>query len=283
MKKLFFIFFVISFFCNVYPSSIFTLKTVYEKMSKVEYIFMPKRLLIVDTEHIPISLFKKQCYLDELRNLPQYHKQVIDSEFARTLLNHSLEFLTILSLNESIQFEMNKSIDTLIPEYIELLISEEEATIDKTLILDFISILKQIQIYASKELQEDIQKIISWAPKTEGLLLSDAIQLFETTELEKDYEKSPEKFDLFQNFPNPFNSSTKIAFSLATKCHINISIYNLLSERVTVLLDDYYCSGQYEIIWNGLDLNGLPVPSGQYVVKLATPAFSKIQKMILIR
>lgn len=86
-------------------------------------------------------------------------------------------------------------------------------------------------------------------------------------------------FDLKQNFPNPFNSKTKIVFRIPETQKINLKVYNQLGSEVKSLItDEIYKSGDHEIIFNAGDL-----PSGIYFYKIQTEKFSKTKKMILLK
>jgi choice-of-anchor B domain-containing protein len=69
--------------------------------------------------------------------------------------------------------------------------------------------------------------------------------------------------DLKQNYPNPFNPSTKIKYTIPEKGFVNLSVYNLLGEKVTELVNGTLDEGEYETVFNG---DGLT--SGIYIAKL---------------
>jgi hypothetical protein len=93
----------------------------------------------------------------------------------------------------------------------------------------------------------------------------------------------PEKFELLQNFPNPFNPETTIAFNLPETGHVRLLIYNSLGEVIKTLIDEQKTGGYHQVNWNGTDDNGLAVASGVYMYKIAAASFSTIKKAILIR
>jgi len=73
---------------------------------------------------------------------------------------------------------------------------------------------------------------------------------------------------LLGNYPNPFNPSTNIRFSLPEKAKVKITIYNVKGQKVIELTDKRYNSGAHSIIWNGKDDNYKQVSSGVYLYKL---------------
>jgi hypothetical protein len=76
--------------------------------------------------------------------------------------------------------------------------------------------------------------------------------------------KISDKFLLFQNYPNPFNPQTKIRFSLKQAGYVNMTIYNILGEKVSVLVDGVKESGTYEVLWDSKNSNGKYLSSGMY-------------------
>ena len=94
------------------------------------------------------------------------------------------------------------------------------------------------------------------------------------------YESSlqPEGFELGQNFPNPFNPTTTIPFTLSSSGHTSLQIYNILGERVVTLLDQYIEMGRYSVKW---DVGTLA--SGVYYYRLKTELSVKQKKLILLR
>jgi hypothetical protein len=87
-----------------------------------------------------------------------------------------------------------------------------------------------------------------------------------------------QKFELNQNYPNPFNPVTTIQFSLPQSGNVKLSVYNLLGEQVTELVDEFKESGVHAINFNASELN-----SGLYIYKLETNGFVQSKKMTLIK
>ena len=94
-------------------------------------------------------------------------------------------------------------------------------------------------------------------------------------------------FRLFGNYPNPFNSSTLIRYSLPTPGNgtlpVRVSIYNVLGQKVKTLVDARQAGGLYTVHWNGTDETGHPVPSGVYFYRIEAGRFSNSQKLLLMR
>lgn len=95
-------------------------------------------------------------------------------------------------------------------------------------------------------------------------------------------EMGTKVFRLYTNYPNPFNSETIIAYDLAEKNRVVLTIHDLLGREVVRLIDEEQDKGHYEIRWDGRTLKGQAV-SGVYFYRLRTGSFEKVRKMILLR
>ena len=90
-------------------------------------------------------------------------------------------------------------------------------------------------------------------------------------------------FNLYQNFPNPFNPSTKIKFSVPQEGLVTVKIYNMLGQEIVTLFADNASAGVHTLNWNGKDANGIDVSSGSYIYKMTAGNFIQSNKMILIK
>jgi hypothetical protein len=94
----------------------------------------------------------------------------------------------------------------------------------------------------------------------------------------------PKDFELGQNYPNPFNSSTVIEFALPVRAKVNISIFNVLGQRVKTVVDDEYEAGRYMADWDGTSENGQAVASGMYFYKIeADNKYSNTKKLMILK
>ncbi|MCP4634767.1 MAG: T9SS type A sorting domain-containing protein [candidate division Zixibacteria bacterium] len=91
----------------------------------------------------------------------------------------------------------------------------------------------------------------------------------------------PEEFELFNTFPNPFNSTTNITYNLYVPADVKIDIYNIKGQKVASILDDYQSAGTRYYTWSGTSDDGQPVGSGIYFCRLQVGDNMKIQKMVL--
>ena len=85
-------------------------------------------------------------------------------------------------------------------------------------------------------------------------------------------------FELQQNYPNPFNPSTNIQFALPQSSLVTLEVFNLLGERVGVLVSEELDAGTYNYNWDATNLT-----SGIYFYKLQSGSFIETKKMILLR
>ena len=92
----------------------------------------------------------------------------------------------------------------------------------------------------------------------------------------------PQRFELFQNFPNPFNPSTTIPYRLPAPGHVRLEVFNLLGQRVTTLVDEEQPAGMHTAAWNGTDSAGRPVAAGVYLYRLRGGATSGTRRMVLL-
>ncbi len=94
----------------------------------------------------------------------------------------------------------------------------------------------------------------------------------------------PETFELSQNFPNPFNPSTEIKFTVGKDELISLNIYDIQGRLVSSLIDNYfYSAGSYKMNWDGKNQYGTQVPSGMYLYKLESSNQIVTRKMVLMK
>ena len=89
---------------------------------------------------------------------------------------------------------------------------------------------------------------------------------------------TPVKFELSQNYPNPFNPSTKISFSIPQNSEVTLTIFNVLGQEVTKLVNGFMEAGNHTIDFNAAGFN-----SGIYFYKLEAGNFSEVRKMTLLK
>jgi hypothetical protein len=93
-----------------------------------------------------------------------------------------------------------------------------------------------------------------------------------------DTPTKPEVYSLSQNYPNPFNPTTEISFNLAQNSHVTLTVYNILGQAVTTLIDGDRQKGPNSVTWNaGENATGI------YFYKLTAGDFTQTRKMMLLK
>jgi hypothetical protein len=125
--------------------------------------------------------------------------------------------------------------------------------------------------------------------KGNGTITADAIRIIYAGQISdvRDEKFLVEDFRILSNYPNPFNTSTKISFYILTDAHnpyrkenIKLTIYDILGEEITCLVDELFSTGNYEVEFNA-DKFGLS--SGVYFAKLSFKGKSQIIKMVYVK
>ncbi len=93
----------------------------------------------------------------------------------------------------------------------------------------------------------------------------------------------PYKFGLSQNYPNPFNAQTTIQFSLSGPGEIDLSVFDLLGRKISVVESGMLNAGAHSIIWDGTNGKGKVVASGIYFYRLESPEGTKTMRMLLLK
>ena len=102
-------------------------------------------------------------------------------------------------------------------------------------------------------------------------------------EIDVSSETLPNRFGLKQNYPNPFNPTTEIAFTLDQTADVNLSIYNMLGQKVRTLTNGSKNAGTHTLRWNGLDEMGQNVSTGIYLYRLTSGSKSITKKMAFMK
>jgi protocatechuate 3,4-dioxygenase beta subunit len=88
----------------------------------------------------------------------------------------------------------------------------------------------------------------------------------------------PEQFTLSQNFPNPFNPTTNINYTIQQPGVVTLKVYNLIGQEIQTLVNNYQTSGNYRVTFNAQNLS-----SGVYFYRLQSNNNALMRKMILLR
>lgn len=94
----------------------------------------------------------------------------------------------------------------------------------------------------------------------------------------------PARVTLHRNYPNPFNPTTTISFSIPDESIVELTVYNIKGQKVKTLVNSNLDDGNHSVIWNGIDESGKSVSSGIYFYKLSVDGKSKsIKKCIMLK
>ena len=122
-----------------------------------------------------------------------------------------------------------------------------------------------------------------WLVGQGDLMLNNEIPLSSTlptrpSGVNKQGKGSPGKYKLEQNYPNPFNPVTTISYQLAAASRVNLTIYNVLGEKIATLVNEAKTPGRYEVKFDASRL-----ASGIYFYHLATENYSETKELVLIK
>lgn len=90
--------------------------------------------------------------------------------------------------------------------------------------------------------------------------------------------ENPQTFGLQNAYPNPFNPSTTISYNLSVGSHVNVSVLNMIGQKVHELVNTETIAGEYNVTWDASNY-----PSGMYLIKMTTPKQSAMQRVTLLK
>jgi hypothetical protein len=98
----------------------------------------------------------------------------------------------------------------------------------------------------------------------------------------------PEEFRLYHNFPNPFNPTTTITFDILKSSNVDVSIYNILGQKVTTLVSQELAPGTYSTTWDATSSLNVTVSSGVYYVRMiardrGVEQYSALHKLLFVK
>jgi len=105
----------------------------------------------------------------------------------------------------------------------------------------------------------------------------------EVTNVDTDNNEVPAETKLYGNYPNPFNPTTTISFSLKETGNVSLDIYNVKGQLVKTLLNGELEAAQHKVTWNGKDNNDRNVSSGIYFSRLNASRLTSTKKMLLLK
>jgi hypothetical protein len=97
------------------------------------------------------------------------------------------------------------------------------------------------------------------------------------------FNQLPVAFNLYNNFPNPFNPVTALRYDLPEDALVNITIYDMMGRLVNTLVSSQQTSGYKSINWNATNDAGSSVSAGIYLYKVQAGEFRQTKKMVLLK
>ncbi len=96
--------------------------------------------------------------------------------------------------------------------------------------------------------------------------------------IENETQTTPTEFNLHQNYPNPFNPTTIIRYEIPITGKVILSIYNLLGQKVSELVNKNQSAGSYDVVWDARRFS-----SGVYIYQLTSGNYSVSKKLLLLK
>jgi hypothetical protein len=93
----------------------------------------------------------------------------------------------------------------------------------------------------------------------------------------------PGIFVLERNYPNPFNPSTTIGFTIPVSQKVSLTLYDAIGRKIRTLVDASTPSGAHQVVWDGLADSGMHIPSGVYLCELRAGTFRDVKKLLLMK
>lgn len=109
------------------------------------------------------------------------------------------------------------------------------------------------------------------------------VQVSHTTVEQTDSPETPQSFDLFAAWPNPFNTSTRMRYRVGADAGVMILLYDVSGRQIRTLVDERQIPGSYEVLWDGLNAAGQPAASAVYLCVMRAGSFSQTRRLLLIK
>jgi len=115
-------------------------------------------------------------------------------------------------------------------------------------------------------------------------VMTGSVTVQQPTDIENEGKSQmPDDFNLGRNYPNPFNPSTNISFSLARRAAVTLEVYSILGMKIKTLADREFPAGNHTLVWDGTDRDGRQASSGIYFYSMEADEFRATEKMVLLK
>lgn len=126
-----------------------------------------------------------------------------------------------------------------------------------------------------------------YSEETRNQLMTEIIDFFNkpVTSIENNLTDVPNQFMLYQNYPNPFNPSTRIEYVVTSNEFVTLSVFDILGNKITDLVDEEQSAGKYSVTFDTVSLENrnAGLSSGIYIYRLQAGSFSQSRTMILLK
>ena len=130
-------------------------------------------------------------------------------------------------------------------------------------------------------------RIMSLAANDDKLIAGTSDGIWSTTlssiVLPVESDPAPELYVLERNYPNPFNPTTTISFSIPVPEQVTLTIFNVTGQKIRTLVDAPLPSGAHTVVWDGLTDTGMRPPSGVYLYELRAGTFRDAKKLMMMK
>ncbi|MCY3778511.1 MAG: DUF5050 domain-containing protein [Candidatus Aminicenantes bacterium] len=142
-----------------------------------------------------------------------------------------------------------------------------------------------VQVYRSNLDGSEVEMVYSgsWVPQYPSPSIALDITYPTLVSATGDGSSKPATSSLEQNVPNPFNSTTRIPYRLASSGSIRLEIYNTLGQRVRTLVEKVQPAGSYEAGWDARDQEGSAVAAGVYLARLRYPGGMQTRRLLFLK
>ena len=100
---------------------------------------------------------------------------------------------------------------------------------------------------------------------------------------QKQVNNMPVDYKLENAYPNPFNPTTTIRYSIPVSNNVKIEVYNIMGQKVRTLVNQYKTAGTYSVTWDAKDEAGVKVATGMYFYRMQASHFQTVKKIILMK
>ena len=96
-------------------------------------------------------------------------------------------------------------------------------------------------------------------------------------------DRLPHNYTFGHNYPNPFNPTSTMEYSVSGSFQVRIDVLDLLSRLIRTLVDDTRSAGTPSLLWGGKDRSGRSVATGVYFYRISSDYFNEVRKMMLLK